>query len=125
MTCRASEEIHTDPRFASGVELFNSQQFYEAGDLFEELFFEAVGGELEFIRTFLQVSVGCVHAERRQSRAAIERLQEATMAIDRVADDRGFDLASLRGDILKLMSGLPGPESPFAGDWPVIRPRTR
>ncbi len=121
MTSRASEEIQTDPRFASGVALFNSQQFYEAGDLFEELFFEAVGGELEFIRAFLQVSVGCVHAERRQPRPAIERLQEATLAIARVTDDRGFDLASLRSDILKLMSDLPGPESPFGGSWPVIR----
>lgn len=121
MTSRPPDAIQTDPRFESGIALFNSQQFYEAGDLFEELFFEAVGGELEFIRAFLQVSVGCLHAERRQPRAAIERLKEGALAIDRVTDDRGYDLASLRGDILKLMSGLPGHETPFAGGWPVIR----
>lgn len=117
------EAIETDPRFARGVTLFNSQEFYEAGDLFEELFFEAVGGELEFIRAFLQVSVGCVHAERRQPRPAIERLREAVLAIGRVTDDRGYELASLRSDILKLMSHLPGSESFGAPGWPVIRMR--
>jgi len=96
-------QLQDDPRFLAAVAHFNAGEFYAAGDAFEELFFEAVRDEVEFVRVMLQVSVGAYHADTAQRRPAIERLEEALLAIGRVADDRGYDLLRLRDDITVLM----------------------
>ena len=98
--------LEDDPRFLAAVAQFNAGEFYEAGDGFEELFFEAVRDELEFVRVMLQVSVGAYHADTGQRRPAIERLEEALLAIDRVTNDRGYDLGRLREDIKLLMKEI-------------------
>ncbi len=97
---------HLDPRFAAAVGQFNRGEYAEASDLFEDLFFEAAGDELEFARTFLQVSVGFLHADQGQRRPAIERLEEGIRAIDRVKNDRGMDLAALRHDVVAAIEAI-------------------
>ncbi len=87
--------IDTDSRFLEAMELFRAGSFFESSELFEELYFEAVRDEVEFARFFLQLSVGMVHAERGQSRPAIERLDEAVKAAARVTNWRGVDGALL------------------------------
>ena len=42
--------IGEDPRLAAGLSAFNSGDFDEAGDIFEELFLEAVRDEVPFAR---------------------------------------------------------------------------
>lgn len=98
--------IDLDPRFHAAIGHFNRGEFAEAGDLFEELFFEATGDELEFARSFLQVSVGFLHADQGQRRPAIERLGEGILAIDRVTDPRGLDLAALRRDVAAAIESI-------------------
>jgi hypothetical protein len=98
--------IAADPRFLRGVDLFNAGEYFDASEEFEELFFEAVRDEVEFVRIFLQVSVGMVHAERRQWRAGVERLEEGVKAIDRTANQRGYDLARLRSATLQAIEQL-------------------
>src|ERR1051325_1895450 len=113
-------QLQDDPRFLAAVAQFNAGQFYEAGDAFEELFFEAVRDEVEFVRAMLQVAVGAHHADTGQRRPAVERLEEALLAIDRVADDRGYDLARLRQDIRVLMRQIRG-RAPLT--WPTVARR--
>ena len=96
-------QLEDDPRFLAAVAQFNAGEYYDAGDGFEELFFEAVRDEVELVRVMLQVSVGAYHADTGQRRPAVERLEEAILAIDRVTDDHGLDLARLREDLRVLM----------------------
>jgi predicted metal-dependent hydrolase len=96
-------QLEDDPRFVAAIAQFNAGEFYEASDAFEELFFEAVRDEVELVRALLQVSVGAYHADTGQRRPAVERLEEAILAIDRVTDDHGLDLPRLRQDISRLM----------------------
>lgn len=113
--------IEDDPRLREGIALFNEGEFFEAGDRFEELFFEAVRDEVPFARVLLQLAVGCLHAERKQERAAAGRLEEALLALRLVTDDRGFDLVRLRAEIRALIASLgDGPRSP----WPHLVRRT-
>jgi predicted metal-dependent hydrolase len=114
-------EIEDDPRFLDAVARFNAGEFYEAGDGFEELFFEAVRDEVELVRVFLQVSVGAYHADTGQRRPAVERLEEAILAIGRVTNDRGYDLARLRDDIRRLMKEIRG-RAPLT--WPRVEKRS-
>jgi len=113
-------QLENDPRFLAAVARFNAGEFYEAGDGFEELFFEAVRDEVELVRALLQVSVGAYHADTGQRRPAIERLEEALLAIDRVTNDRGYDLVRLRDDVKGLMREI---RAGRAVSWPRVRRR--
>jgi predicted metal-dependent hydrolase len=114
--------IHLDPRFAAGVDEFNRGEYADASDVFEDLFFEAAGDELEFARTFLQLSVGFLHAEQRQRRPAVERLEEGVRAIDRVKDDRGMDLVTLRREVVGAIEAI---REGRASKAPVIASRSQ
>jgi len=110
-------QLEHDPRFLRGVDLFKAREFFEASEEFEDLFFEAVRDEVPFVRVFLQGSIGALHAERGQRRAAIERLHEGILAIAAVTNDRGYDLAALQKEVEAMISALRAGES-FT--WPVV-----
>lgn len=90
-----SLELIDDEHFIRGVRLFNEGEYLEASDCFEELFFEGVRDEPDFIRIFLQFSVGIHHAEFGQWRPAVERIEEGLLLVAANQNDRGFDLVSL------------------------------
>src|SRR5438128_12121792 len=91
----AAVDITADPRFIRGVSLFNDREYLEASDLFEELFFEGVRDEPDFVRIFLQFSVGIYHAETGQLRPAVERTEEGLRLVASNRDDYGIDLLAL------------------------------
>src|ERR1051325_7501446 len=97
-------DIGDDPRFRSGIAQINAGDYFDAAESFEDLFFEAVIGEVDLARAFLQIATGLHHIERGQKRAAIERLEEALPAIDRVTDDRGLDLVALRAGVARAIA---------------------
>ncbi len=111
-------QLEHDPRFLAAIAQFNAGELYEAADAFEELFFETVRDEVELVRVFLQVSVGAYHAETGQRRPAIERLEEALLAADRVTDDHGLDLRRLCDDTIVLMKEIAAGR---ARSWPRVR----
>ena len=113
-------DIADDPRFIQAVGQFNAGDFYQAADAFEELFFEAVRDEVELVRVFLQVSVGAYHADTGQRRPAVERLEEAILALDRATDDHGLDLVRLREEIRVLIGQI---RAGTPKSWPRVRRR--
>jgi len=86
-----SGALEQDPRFLLGLRLLEQQNYAESADEFEELFFEAVRDEVEFVRVFLQLATGFHHLDRGTERAAIERLLEGIIAAQKVQNWRGFD----------------------------------
>lgn len=96
-------DVGDDPRLPRAIEQFNAGEYEQAADAFEELFFEAVRDEVEFVRVFLQISTGIHHIERGQLRAAVERLEEGLRAIERVTNDRGYDFAALGVAVRELI----------------------
>jgi predicted metal-dependent hydrolase len=88
-------ELTDDPRFIRGIALFNEGDYLEASDCFEELFFEGIRDEPDFIRIFLQFSVGIFHAQTGQWRPAVERIEEGLRLVAANENDRGFDLVAL------------------------------
>lgn len=99
-------EIEDDPRFRAAIEQFNAGEVEEAGEVFEELYFEAVRDEVDFVRVFLQIAVGLHHVERNQRRAAVERLEEGLRVIERVTNHRGFDLRKLANDVRAVLPAI-------------------
>jgi hypothetical protein len=109
-----------DPRFASALRLFNEREYLEASEIFEELFFEAVRDEVEFVRVFLQFSVGIWHAQLGQWRPAVERIEEGVRAAALVTDDRGVDLASLTAAMSAAVKAIRNRRDP---EWPQVSKR--
>lgn len=68
----------------------------EASDLFEELYFEAVGDERPLVRFLMQIATGMHHISRGQRRAAKERIEEGLRCIGEVTNPRGVDLDAVR-----------------------------
>lgn len=106
-----------DPRFIRGVELFNAGEYLEASDCFEELFFEGVRDEPDFMRIFLQFSVGIHHAEMKQTRPAIERIEEGLRLVSSNRGDRGIDLDALADGMKRGVKNLREKTRPA---WPRI-----
>src|SRR5258707_12363893 len=110
-------DIGDDPRFHAAMAALNAHDYYDASEIFEDPFFEAVRDEVPFARLFLQVAVGAHPLERGQRQAAIDRLVEGLKAIDAVTNDRGWDLARLGDDVRALIASVRAGE-PFV--WPEV-----
>jgi predicted metal-dependent hydrolase len=115
-------ELTEDPRFLRGVALFNDGDYLEASDCFEELFFEGIRDEPDFIRIFLQFSVGIFHAQTGQWRPAVERIEEGIMLVASNENDRGFDLLALSTSMSAAVKALRENGKPL---WPQIAFRAR
>src|SRR5207253_10341375 len=116
----AAVDITADPRFVRGVSLFNDGEYLEASDLFEELFFEGVRDEPDFVRIFLQFSVGIYHAETGQLRPAVERPEEGLRLVASSCDDHGIDLLALASG---MEIGVRNLRQKIKPAWPKIEIR--
>jgi len=110
-------DVTADPRFLRGIALFNDGDYLEASDCFEELFFEGVRDEPDFIRIFLQFSVGIHHAEFGQWRPAVERIEEGLRLVATNENDRGFDLVALAASMSVAAKAVREKRKPL---WPRI-----
>jgi hypothetical protein len=110
-------ELTDDPRFIRGIALFNDGDYLEASDCFEELFFEGVRDEPDFIRIFLQFSVGIHHAQTGQWRPAVERIEEGLLLVASSQNDRGIDLMALGEG---MMRGARSLRERSTAVWPTI-----
>ncbi|MEA2417290.1 MAG: hypothetical protein QOI58_3947 [Thermoanaerobaculia bacterium] len=117
-----SAELISDPRFLRGIALFNEGDYLEASDCFEELFFEGVRDEPDFIRIFLQFSVGIFHAQTGQWRPAVERIEEGLRLAAANVDDRGFDLVALAAG---MRTGATALREKQIASWPRVAFRPR
>jgi len=115
-------ELTEDPRFLRGIALFNDGDYLEASDCFEELFFEGIRDEPDFIRIFLQFSVGIFHAQTGQWRPAVERIEEGMRLVAANDNDRGFDLLALSAS---MAAGAAALREKRNAAWPQIVFRER
>jgi len=90
------ESFINDSRFEIGMKLFNSCQWYESHDVFEEIWHETGGPERQLLQGILQVAVAQVHLENSNVNGAMILYGEALGRLKR------FELANLRLDIVGL-----------------------
>lgn len=62
-----------DPRYARGIELFNSGQYFECHEVLEEIWTVARGGRRLFLQALIHCAVAMHHYERANANGA--RLQ--------------------------------------------------
>ncbi len=90
-----------DPRYLAGVLLFNAQDFFEAHEVWEDLWAESHGHERRFYQGLIQAAVGLCHFHNgnlggaaklyRSSRDYMDALGERFLGLDLPAFWRGME----------------------------------
>ena len=85
-----------DSRFEIAMKLFNSHQWYQAHDVFEEIWHETGGPERQLIQGILQVAVAQVHLENSNTNGATILYGEALGRLKRYQlNNLGLDIVGL------------------------------
>ena len=96
-----------DSRFKIGMKLFNSCQWYESHDVFEEIWHETGGPERQLIQGILQVAVAQVHLENRNFNGATILYGEALGRLKRFhLANFGLDIEGLSNCVSKRLEFL-------------------
>jgi predicted metal-dependent hydrolase len=63
-------ETEYDPRYLAGIDLFNRREFFEAHEVWEELWHATPGPERRFYQGLIQAAVAAYHAGNGNDRGA-------------------------------------------------------
>lgn len=95
------------PEALSGIEKFNSGEYYAQHDLFEALWMKTEGPERELYRAILQVGIAYYQIERGNHRGAVKMLQRSVQWLALLPDVcQGVDVAQLRADSQQVRAAL-------------------
>ena len=96
-----------DPRFQQAIELFNTQEWYAAHDVLEDLWHETVDPERRSLQGILQVAVAQLHLQRGNTRGATILFGEALGRLQRPGTpDLGLDMNGLCSCARERLSAL-------------------
>jgi predicted metal-dependent hydrolase len=96
-------------RLAEGINLFNAQRYFEAHEVWEDLWREEAGDLRLFYQGLIQAAVGLHHLSRGNVRGGRSQLTKSLAKLDRYpSHSAGVDLGKLRGDLRGLLDDPSG-----------------
>jgi predicted metal-dependent hydrolase len=102
-------------QFLTGVGLFNAREFFQAHEVWEELWLAELEPERSFLQGLIQLAAACHHHGRRNLRGARSLATTGLAKLARFPDDhRGIELAELRSEAGRWLETLGGEEDPGA-----------
>lgn len=105
-----------------GVEEFNHGHFFEAHELWEELWNESVGEEKRFYQGLIQIAAGYHKLSLAQHRGAYKLLERGRQTLVELPPDSvNFDLAPLLAAVTTLVQSLAAGQTPTAGQVPIVQ----
>jgi predicted metal-dependent hydrolase len=85
-----------DHRFLEFIQLFNSEKFFEAHEVLEELWLETTGARKQFYQGLIQCAVALAHWQRKNSRGAVQVGNRALTTLKMYdPKEEGIDVARL------------------------------
>jgi predicted metal-dependent hydrolase len=106
-----------DPRFLEGVRLFNAREFFEAHEVWEDLWHEMVGADRRFVQGLIQAAVCAYHAGNGNARGAGRLFESARRYMTAYgATHWGVDVAG-------FWAAMAAALAEFVGDVPATPPR--
>ena len=116
------EGPQADPRFKKAVELFNDGEWYDAHDVFEDLWHETADPHRRCLQGVLQVAVAQLHLQRDNRRGATILFGEALGRLKRPGTpDLGLDIKSLCATVEQRLQSLQRDQDPELCNVPVLR----
>ncbi len=97
---RASGSAAFDPEIKPGVELFNSEQFYECHDFIEDIWLQESSDQQPFLQGLIQAAVAFYHFQNGSLGAARSMLALALAKLEPYPDGyRGIRVAPLVAEL--------------------------
>ncbi len=120
--------MENDPRYLKGIELFNAHDFFEAHEVWEELWHEVQGDAKDFIQGLIQAATALHHFQNNNLKGARILYDSFRELLSR--DPHQYlriDKSKLLGDMEACFGGLiayspeslPGRYSPEKDRFPV------
>jgi predicted metal-dependent hydrolase len=108
-----------------GVELFNSGQYWEAHEAWEEAWTpDRRGPDRGFYKGLIQVAAGCLHYQRRNRRGAVNKWRSGAEYLrPYLPEHLGIELAPLVNELDGLLRAMEGDTWPEGLDMPIIELR--
>lgn len=111
-----------DPLLLRGVEEFNHGHFFEAHELWEDLWNESVGEEKRFYQGLVQIAADYHKLSLAQHRGAYKLLERGQQTLAGLPlDDVDVDLAPLLATLGPLVQSLATGQIPTAVQAPTVR----
>jgi hypothetical protein len=110
--------LDQDPRYLAGVLLFNQQDFFEAHEVWEDLWAESHGDTRRFYQGLIQAAVGLCHYANGNLRGAVKLFRTSQGYMEGLPSPfQGMDLTAFWLDmntcfapLLAHAEGQPAPE---------------
>jgi predicted metal-dependent hydrolase len=112
---KSDEEI-----FVAGIDLFNSGQFFECHEEWEQVWMRSSGERKLFYQGLIQAAVAILHAQRGNLAGARTVYERASAKLAPLPPDYlGIALGALRDDLQSFFAGL-GLDRPTTSSLPKI-----
>jgi predicted metal-dependent hydrolase len=94
-------------QYLEGIRLFNEEEFFDAHDIWEELWAECEGGEKKFIQGLIQSAVALFHFGNENRGGALKLYHSSRKYLEPYGElFWGIDLAKLRADFDRCFQDL-------------------
>ncbi|MFI4873786.1 MAG: DUF309 domain-containing protein [Blastopirellula sp. JB062] len=95
-----NEPTEYDPRYLEGIRLFNDCEFFEAHDIWEELWADSIGEPREFYQGLIQTAVCLHHFVNENTRGAVKLFHSSRNYLDKYRPEYlGLDLERLFAEL--------------------------
>lgn len=115
-----------DDRFDRGCERFNAQDFFEAHEIWEDLWHEYRESDRTFLQGLIQLAAGLYHLDSGNHKGARSQLAKGTAKLQAYCPSyRGIDLTALLHDVSACVEAMERNEEQAAFSlslFPAIRP---
>ncbi len=103
-----------DKRFEEGIERFNRQEFFEAHEVWEDLWHEVRDADRSFLQALIQVAAGFYHHQSGNLRGMASQLRKAGDKLSRYPKvHRRIESGVLQADVRRWIEGLAQETSPL------------
>lgn len=114
--------ISENEQFERGVTHFNAREFFEAHEVWEELWLRAPEPEKAFLQGIIQIAAAFHHYRRKNPRGAKSLLTAGITKLKKFPrSHRGIDVARFLADAQEWSEALAEGKNPGAEKLPTIR----
>ncbi len=105
-----------DERFVEGIRLFNQRKFFEAHEVWEQVWKKAEGEEKTLYQGLIQAAAALLHLQRGNSMGAVSLYLKSCPKLDQVpAVWMGIELGQFRSELAQYFAELRTPSDPRGG----------
>jgi predicted metal-dependent hydrolase len=110
-----------EDRFLAGIDLFNRGEFFEAHEVWEELWMDCPAAERRFVQALIQAAVALYHFERGNHTGAARLFQSGRRYMEPFRPvHRGLDVAAFWKQMEVYLAPALEPGSTESGPRPMI-----